>query len=201
MLIFSLLKGVPARTTQVVTTGGILRREQMDIVLNPHDAKAIEAADYVRRRLGGKVVAMTMGPEVKMAPIMRDLFHSEVEGVDEVVILSDRRMAGADTLATSYTLARGIQRAIQLNREAFDKLIASLQLGVDGFLRTARELYLANLIPNRVFSTLVPVKDTLANRLSNNEITAIQAEVLLREQQARLNEFLIVARQEAWVLR
>lgn len=43
MLTNVFLKGVPARTTQVVEVGGVLNLEAMDIVLNPHDAKANEA--------------------------------------------------------------------------------------------------------------------------------------------------------------
>ncbi len=43
MLVIAPLKGVPARTTQVVEVGGVLNMEAMDIVLNPHGAKANEA--------------------------------------------------------------------------------------------------------------------------------------------------------------
>jgi len=108
LLIIALIKGVPARTTQVVEVGGVLNREAMDLVLNPHDSKAIEAADFVRRRVGGKTIALSMGPDTKLIPIMKPLFDAEVFGVDEQYVLSDTRMAGADTLATSYTVALGI---------------------------------------------------------------------------------------------
>jgi len=59
LLVIVLLKGVPARTTQAIQIGGVLNREAMDLVLNPHDAKAIEAADFLKRRVGGKVVALS----------------------------------------------------------------------------------------------------------------------------------------------
>ena len=107
MLVIVLLKGVPARTTQAVQVGGVLNREAMDLVLNPHDAKAVEAADYLRRRVGGKVVALSMGPDGKLIPLMKPLYNVEVLGVDEEYVLSDRKMAGSDTLATSYAVALG----------------------------------------------------------------------------------------------
>jgi electron transfer flavoprotein alpha/beta subunit len=52
MLIICLLKGVPAKTTQVVTVSGVLKREEMELVLNPHDVKVLEAAYYVKRDYG-----------------------------------------------------------------------------------------------------------------------------------------------------
>ena len=71
LLIVVLLKGVPARTTQAITVGGVLNREAMDLVLNPHDAKAVEAADYLKRRVGGKTAALTMGPDMKLIRLMK----------------------------------------------------------------------------------------------------------------------------------
>ncbi|HMD79224.1 MAG TPA: hypothetical protein VKF39_04490, partial [Nitrososphaerales archaeon] len=91
MLIVVLLKGVPARTTQVVQVGGVLNREAMDLVLNPHDMKAVEAADFLKRRIGGKTVAITMGPDAKLIPLMKPLYDSEVLGIDEEYVLSDRK--------------------------------------------------------------------------------------------------------------
>ena len=49
--------------------GGVLNREAMDLVLNPHDAKAVEAADYLKRQVGGKTVALSMGPDGKLIPL------------------------------------------------------------------------------------------------------------------------------------
>ena len=63
MLVIVLLKGVPARTTQVAQLGGVLNREAMDLVLNPHDAKAVEAADYLNRSVGGKAVSLSICPD------------------------------------------------------------------------------------------------------------------------------------------
>ncbi len=129
MLIIALLKGVPARTTKVVTVGGVLKREEMDIVLNPHDAKAIEAADFVKRKVGGKTVALSMGPDIKLSPLMTPLYHAEVFGVDEAFILSDRKMAGADTLATSYAVSLGVRKIVERHVKPVEELISLISSG------------------------------------------------------------------------
>jgi electron transfer flavoprotein beta subunit len=164
MLIFSLVKGVPARTTNVVTVGGVLKREEMDLVMNPHDWKAIEAADYIRRVVGGKTIALTMGPDVKLSPILTRLFDAEVYGADEVYILSDRLMAGADTLATSYTVGRGIVTIVEKHVRAIEQLEDSVPSSPDQLRDVALKLYMDNLIPNRIFSTLPALNDTLIGR-------------------------------------
>ena len=59
----------------------------------------------LREALGGTVTVLTMGPP-QAEEMMRDAYAC---GADEAVILSDRKFAGADVLATSYTLMQGIQ--------------------------------------------------------------------------------------------
>ncbi|MEM4190136.1 MAG: hypothetical protein QW544_06460, partial [Candidatus Caldarchaeum sp.] len=178
MLIICLVKGVPARTTQVVSVSGVLRREEMDLVLNPHDAKAIEAAHYVKKMVGGKVVAISMGPEPKILPIMNDLTEPKEEsfyvprvsfdGFDERIILSDRRMAGADTWATSYTLACGINRYIKNHFEAVDKLIEAVKNSTaEDVASLAERLYVENLLPNYIYSKLPTVRQTLVEKYTS----------------------------------
>ncbi len=175
MLIICLVKGVPARTTQIVTVSGVLKREEMELVLNPHDSKAIEAAYYVKRTVGGKIIAMSMGPEPKITPIMNDLYEPKedsfyvprisYEGFDERIILSDRRMAGADTWATAYTLACGINRLIKNHLEAIDTLIEIVKNGsAEDVVGAAEKLYFENMLPNYVYSRLPTIRDTLVNR-------------------------------------
>ncbi|MDG6928660.1 MAG: hypothetical protein JRN29_01250 [Nitrososphaerota archaeon] len=194
MLVISLIKGVPARTTKVVTVGGVLRREEMEIVMNPHDSKAVEAADYVRKSVGGKTVALTMGPDVKLAPIMTGLYGAQVYGVDEVAILSDRRMAGADTLATSYALAFGIKAVLRRHELPLDELAALVaSAGADVVEARAKELYASNLLPNRVYSTLPPVKDSLVHRLARGEVSKEEAIRELKEAKEGLSSFVVIA--------
>ncbi|MBI2183507.1 MAG: hypothetical protein HYU39_00960 [Thaumarchaeota archaeon] len=192
MLIISLLKGVPARTTQIVTVGGVLNREQMEIVMNPHDKKTIEAADYIKRIRGGKIVLVSMGPDAKLTPIIKGLFHSEVEGIDEAVILSDRKMAGADTWATSYTIAKGIKKILAVNKTAVDRLIAALRETKESFQKTAEDLYTANLLPNKIYSPLPSVKDSIVTQLVQGKRSLDETERMLVDEKQNLLQFVIV---------
>ena len=82
-----------------------LKREGVESILNPFDMFAVEAALRLKDQFGGKVTAVTMGP-----PQAEQALRQVVEyGVDEVALLSDRAFAGADTWATAYTLAKGIE--------------------------------------------------------------------------------------------
>lgn len=81
-----------------------LIREGVESILNPFDAWAIEEAVRIGERIGGRVVGLSMGPPQAEA-VLRE---AVALGADEGVLLSDRAFAGADTLATSYTLAGAI---------------------------------------------------------------------------------------------
>src|SRR5690554_2376749 len=83
-----------------------LMRQGVKSIINPYDIHAIETGLGLREEFGGKVTVISMGP-----PQVADSLKEAISmGVDEVVLLSDRAFAGADTLATSYTLARGIEK-------------------------------------------------------------------------------------------
>ena len=195
MLVIVLLKGVPARTTQAVQVGGVLNREAMDLVLNPHDAKAVEAADYLRRRVGGKTVALSMGPDGKLIPLMKPLYDSEVFGVDEEYVLSDRKMAGSDTLATSYAVALGVKKVVERHLAPIDEVAEAIRRS--GYSEAVRakavELYRANLLPNRVFSELPAVKDSLVQRFLDGKVTAEAALKELEEVKEGISRFAVVA--------
>lgn len=84
-----------------------LHRDGIPSVLGPLDRRALEEGLRIREKLGGKVVAMAMAP-----PSARDnLVEALAMGADEAVLLSDRAFAGSDTWATSFVLARGVQRS------------------------------------------------------------------------------------------
>ena len=195
MLIVVLLKGVPARTTQAVTVGGVLNREAMDLVLNPHDAKAVEAADFLKRRVGGKTVALSMGPDMKLVPLMKPLYDSEVFGVDEEYVLSDRKMAGSDTLATSYAVALGIKKVVERHLMPIDEVADAIKKWgySDAVGARAAELYRANLLPNRVYSELPALKDSILARFLSGKITAETAIAELAVERDRVSRFLVVA--------
>jgi electron transfer flavoprotein beta subunit len=74
--------------------------------INPNDLVALQMAVYLKERYGGRITAVTMGPPISEAV----LYEAMALGVDRGVLLSDRRFAGADTLATSYVLGMGIRK-------------------------------------------------------------------------------------------
>jgi electron transfer flavoprotein beta subunit len=195
LLVIVLLKGVPARTTQAVQVGGVLNREAMDLVLNPHDAKAVEAADYLKRRVGGKAVALSMGPDGKLVPLMKPLYNSEVLGIDEEYILSDRKMAGSDTLATSYAVALGVKKVVEKHLAPIDGVAEAIRkAGYSEAVKSkAAELYRANLLPNRVYSELPAVKDTIVQGFLDGKVTAETALRQLAEVREGISRFVVVA--------
>jgi electron transfer flavoprotein alpha subunit len=83
-----------------------LRREGVPLLLNPFDAGAVVEAVDLKGRVGGEVIAMTMGP-----PQAGDALRTCLAlGADRCIHLSDRVFAVADTLGTSRTLALAIQK-------------------------------------------------------------------------------------------
>jgi electron transfer flavoprotein beta subunit len=99
---------------QVPDTGDIkidpktntLMREGVPSIINPFDLHALEAGLQIRESFGGKVIVLTMGPPQAESSLREALSM----GADEAVLLSDRAFAGADTWATSYTLAKAINK-------------------------------------------------------------------------------------------
>jgi electron transfer flavoprotein beta subunit len=195
LLIIVLLKWVPARTTQVSQVGGVLNREAMDLVLSPHDSKAIEAADFLKRRIGGKTVALTMGPDVKLIPLMKPLYNAEVMGVDEEYVLSDRKMAGSDTWATSYAVSLGVKKLVEMHAAPIDEMTETIRRsGYSDAVKTkATALYQANLLPNKVYTELPPVRDSIVQRFLGGTITAERAVAELAKVKESLSRFIIVS--------
>jgi electron transfer flavoprotein beta subunit len=81
-------------------------REGMEAIINPFDTYAVEEGVRLKEQTDGKVTAISMG-----IPAVADLLKQTIGlGVDEAVLLSDRAFAGADSLATSYALSKGIEK-------------------------------------------------------------------------------------------
>ena len=104
---------------------GTLIREGVPAIINPYDAHAVEMAVRLKERFGGKVTVLTMGPP-KAAEALVECVE---QGVDRAILITDRKFAAADTLATSYVIARAIQ-AIQAD-EPVDILLFGKQ-AIDG---------------------------------------------------------------------
>lgn len=83
-----------------------ITRSGIPAVINPADKNAVEAALEIKEKYGGKVTVITMAPP-NAEENMREVLAM---GADAAYILSDREFGGADTLATSYTLAQGLKK-------------------------------------------------------------------------------------------
>lgn len=105
MKIIVCMKQVPAGTkAEIDPETGAMKRLSGDTRTNPYDLFALETALSLREQLGGTVTVLTMGP-THAEEMIRDAYTM---GADEGVILSDKKFAGADVLATSYALAQAI---------------------------------------------------------------------------------------------
>ena len=104
-----LVKQVPDTANisgKVMNDDGTVNRSKLPAVLNAEDRAALELALRVRDQYGGRVTVLTMGPP-RASDILRECLYM---GADSACLLTDRKFAGADTLATSYVLSRAIQK-------------------------------------------------------------------------------------------
>jgi electron transfer flavoprotein beta subunit len=108
---------------EVMKPDGTVNRTALEAIFNPEDLNALEMALELKERFGGEVVVITMGPP-RAADILKD---SLCRGADRVILLSDRRFAASDTLATSYTIAQ----AIQTHLSPYDMVLCGRQ-AIDG---------------------------------------------------------------------
>ncbi|MGI6684940.1 MAG: electron transfer flavoprotein subunit beta [Bacillota bacterium] len=124
MNIIVCVKQVP-NTKEVKTdpVRGTLIREGVPSILNPDDANALEAALAIKDQYAGThITVLTMGPP--QAEIM--LRECLAMGADKAILLSDRAFSGADTWATSNTLAHAIRKI-----GAYDMIFTGRQ-AIDG---------------------------------------------------------------------
>lgn len=108
-------------TGQAMKEDGTVNRAALPAIFNPEDLNALEEALKIKDAHGGKITVVTMGPP-NAAQLLRDCLF---RGADDVVLVSDRAFAGADTLATSYALSMAIKKIgkfdiILCGRQAID---------------------------------------------------------------------------------
>jgi len=100
------IKQVPGGTNvQVDPDTGVLLRDGVDSKMNPYDLYALESAIKVKEDNNCNVGVLSMGPP-QAKSVIKEAYSM---GADRGFLLSDRRFAGADVLATSYALAQGIK--------------------------------------------------------------------------------------------
>jgi len=116
------LKQVPGTTeVKIDPQTNTLIRQGIKNVINPFDTYALEEGVRLKEQYGGKVTAVSMGP-----PQAEEMLREAISlGADEAILLSDSAFAGADTLATAYTLSRAIDKLEQYDlaicgRQTFD---------------------------------------------------------------------------------
>jgi electron transfer flavoprotein beta subunit len=91
---------------EVMKPDGTVNRSALPAIFNPEDLNALEMALQVREEKGGHITVITMGPP-SAAEVLRESLY---RGADRVILLTDRRFAGADTLATSYALTCAVRK-------------------------------------------------------------------------------------------
>jgi electron transfer flavoprotein beta subunit len=115
------VKQVPDTTeVKIDPATGTLVREGIPSIINPDDKSGLEAALELKDRVGAKVTVLSMGPpQAELA-----LREALAMGADEAVLLSDRAFGGADTWATSTTLAAALRKLdwdlVVCGRQAID---------------------------------------------------------------------------------
>jgi len=106
MKILVCVKQVPdAKDVRLDPKTNTLAREGVESIMNPYDRHALEEAVVIKEQQGGTVTVITMGPP-QAESVLREAIAC---GADEAVLVSDRAFAGADTWATSYTLAKAVE--------------------------------------------------------------------------------------------
>ncbi len=103
-----LVKQVPDTanvTADAMKDDGTVNRAALPTIFNPEDLHALEAALEVKDRFGGTVTVVSMGPP-KAADVLRDCLF---RGADRAILVTDRRAAASDTLATSYILSQAVK--------------------------------------------------------------------------------------------
>ena len=85
---------------------GTLRRDLAEGMMNPACNHALEAALQIKENHGGHITVFTMGP-----PMAEEVLYEAIAlGADKGVLLTDPKMAGADTFITSYILSRAVRK-------------------------------------------------------------------------------------------
>jgi electron transfer flavoprotein beta subunit len=108
-------------TGQAMKDDGTVNRSALSAIFNPEDLNALELALRIKEEHGGTVTALTMGLP-KAGDVLRDCLF---RGADRAVLVTDRRAAASDTLATSYVLSCAVRRIgaadiVMCGRQAID---------------------------------------------------------------------------------
>lgn len=132
MNIIVCIKQVPDTTDiKIDPETNTLIREGVESIINPFDLYTIEEAIRLKEQYGGKITAISMGPP----QVEKALREAVAIGIDEILLLTDRKFAGADTWATSLTLSEAVKKLgnydlILFGQQAIDGDTAQVGPGV-----------------------------------------------------------------------
>ena len=121
-------------------------REGVKSIINPYDTYAVEEGIRLKERFGGEVISISMGP-----PQAEEALKEAIAmGVDDGILLTDKKFAGSDTLATSYTLSCGIKKIgnfdiIICGRETLDGSTGQVGPEVAEFLNIPYVTYVSKI--------------------------------------------------------
>jgi electron transfer flavoprotein beta subunit len=119
MEILVCIKQVPGTNkVDVDPVTGVLKRDGVDSKMNPYDLYALETALQLKEQKGGRIKVITMGPP-QASEVIKEAY---MMGADEGALVTDRKFAGSDVLATSYTIAQGVKKS-----GSFDLIICGKQ--------------------------------------------------------------------------
>lgn len=140
MKILVCVKQVPGSSNvEVDPVTGVLKRSGIPSKINPYDLYAIETALSLTERFGGSVETLTMGPPQAKAVIQETVCMGAKKGT----VLTDRKFAGADVLATAYTLSQGVRKCGE-----FDLILCGKQTTDGDTAQVGAELAEYLKIPN-----------------------------------------------------
>ncbi len=121
-------------------------REGLKAIMNPFDTYAVEEAVQLRDKFGGDVIVLSMGPE-KATLCLREAISV---GADKAILLSDRAFGGSDTWATSYALAKAIEKIgnvdlVICGKQAIDGDTAQVGPGIAAHLDWVQATYVMSV--------------------------------------------------------
>ncbi|MGE4358114.1 MAG: electron transfer flavoprotein subunit beta, partial [Candidatus Omnitrophota bacterium] len=147
MNIIVCIKQVPDTTeVKIDPQTNTLIREGVASIINPFDMYAIEEGIRLKEKYGGKVTVISMGP-----PQAEEALREAISlGCDEAILITDRAFAGSDTWATSYTLAKAIEKIgdfdlIICGKQAIDGDTAQVGPGISAHLDIPQVTYVKKI--------------------------------------------------------
>ena len=203
MKVIVCIKQVPDTTNvRINPETNTLVREGVQSIINPFDAYAIEEAVRIKEKHGGTTIVLSMGPP-QAVEALREAISL---GVDDAVLISDRAFAGADTLATAYTLARGIEKLggadiVLMGRQAIDGDTGQVGPGVAENLdvphitdiRKIEEITEGRIVVERLFeegyarlAAPLPVVLTVVKEINQPRLPSLKGKLAARKKEIRI---------------